>query len=69
MVSSTQALAHIKSQKFIGHFITTSRVSLVTNVIKFYLKCCIKVGAPRPSTRQHAIWWTTTYKCQCAISP
>ena len=46
MLSTTQTLAQIKSQEFIGHmqkhFITTSPLTYVTNGIQDFVKCCIK---------------------------
>ena len=46
MVSSTQTLAQIKSQEFIGHtkqhYMTTSLVAYVTNDIQDFWKGCIK---------------------------
>ena len=45
MVFSTQTLAQIKSQEFIGyikpHFMTTSPVTYVTNGIQDFVKCWV----------------------------
>ena len=46
-ISSTQTMAQIKSQKFIGHIKTTlydtsNLVTYATNGIQDFVKCCIK---------------------------
>ena len=49
-------------------FITTSPLKHVTNDIQYFCKMLyIKMDAPRPSTRQHAIWWTATYTTECNV--
>ena len=71
MVSTTQTQSQVKSQECIGHtqkhFITTSPLTYVTNVIHDFVKLLYqRFGAPRPSTRWHAIWWTTS--CNAALT-
>ena len=65
MVSTTQTQSQIESQEFIGHiqkhFITTRLLAVITNGIHDFGKMLYQtLGAPRPLTCQHAIWWTTT---------
>ena len=56
------------------HFLTKPPLKHVTHCIRDLVKCCVKgcvhldlrpdnmlFGAPRPSTRQHAIWCTSTF--------
>ena len=64
MAYITQTLAQIKSLGFIGHikqhFMTSSHIchQWYSGICKMLYQ---KLGAPRPSTRQPASWWTTTY--------
>ena len=65
MVSTTQTLAQIKPQEFIGHIkqhhMATQFLTYITNSISRLCKMLYqKLATPRPSTQQHAIWWTTT---------
>ena len=60
MVSTTQTLAQIKPRDFIDHIkqhFMTSPLTYVTNGIQEFIKMLYqKMGAPRPSTRQRAIF-------------
>ena len=51
----TGIIGHIQN-----HFITTSPLTYVTNGIQDFQNMLYqKLGGPRTSTRQLAIWWTT----------
>ena len=56
MVSSTQSLVQIKAKEFVGyikqHF-TTSSLACLSRFCKMLYQT---LGAPWPSTQQHAIW-------------
>ena len=66
IVSSTQSLAQIKSQEFIGqikYFMTTSIVTCQQWHSRFCEMLYQKLGAPWPdATWQDVLWKTTTYK-------
>ena len=68
-IKSQEFIGHIQK-----HFITRHPLSYITSGIQEFVKCCIKSPVqldlrpanmlfgglhPRPSTCQHAIWWTT----------
>ena len=55
MVCTTQTLSQIKSQEITGHIKKSSYMSPMSFKMLYQ-----KLGAPRPLTPKHTIWWTTT---------
>ena len=46
----------------VEHWLEREIAQWATRGIQEYIECCKTLTAPRPSTRQHASWLTTTNK-------